>query len=123
MARYAQYGYGNDDFSPDADAYVSGLDGYEEGGDTQLYSGYGWEGGDPEEDLDAYGEGNDGYAVYDAELEGKHRFHIAMHVFDGASLLVGIAVVLALAALIMTMVSWLREDILHSFILLQSGLQ
>ena len=123
MARYPRYENEDGDFSPDAEMYVSDQETYSEGDDTQLYNGYGWEDAEPEEIQEAFDDDNDGYAVYDEESEGKHRFHMAMHVFNGASVLVGIVVVLALTALVITMISWLREDILHSFILLQSGLQ
>lgn len=55
------------------------------------------------------------------DIEG--RFKVAMGVFDTVSILVGILVILALVAILMTLINWLRTDILHSALLLQSGLQ
>ena len=51
------------------------------------------------------------------------RFKVAMGVFDTVSILVGIGVILLLVAMLVSLVSWLRSDILHSALLLQSGLQ
>lgn len=56
-----------------------------------------------------------------ADTEG--RFKVAMGVFDTVSILVGIVAILALVAILMTLINWLRTDILHSALLLQSGLQ
>lgn len=56
-----------------------------------------------------------------ADIEG--RFRIAMGVFDLASILVGIAVILVLVTMLVTLAQWLRSDILHSALLMQSGLQ
>ena len=39
------------------------------------------------------------------------------------AILVGIGVILLLVAMLVSLVSWLRSDILHSALLLQSGLQ
>lgn len=50
------------------------------------------------------------------------RFHIAVGVFDLISIIVGIVVILALVSMLITLFNWLRNDILHSALLLQSGL-
>ena len=51
------------------------------------------------------------------------NFRLAMGVFDMISILIGAVVILVLVALLVTLVNWLRTDILHSALLLQSGLQ
>ena len=72
-----------------------------------------------EEDQPPYGD------PYDEEYSGYHeamdearnqagRFKVAMGVFG---------VILLLVAMLVSLVSWLRSDILHSALLLQSGLQ
>ncbi len=72
---------------------------------------------------------NDAYPDYDVldegleERHGFRRFRVAMNVFDTAGILAGVVVILALTALIVSMVSWLRTDILHSFVILQSSIQ
>ena len=56
-------------------------------------------------------------------LNQAGRFKVALGVFDSVSILVGIGVILLLVAMLVSLVSWLRSDILHSALLLQSGLQ
>ena len=56
-----------------------------------------------------------------ADLES--RVHIAMGVLDLISILIGIVVILGLVAMLAALFSWLRNDILHSALLMQSGLQ
>jgi len=70
----------------------------------------------------------DGY--YDEEYSDEHeavdhegRFRIAMGMFDLVSIFLGILVILALVAMLFTLFNWLRSDIQHSALLLQSGLQ
>ncbi len=63
------------------------------------------------------------YSVYNEELEGGHRAHWALGVMDTVSVLAGVVVILALTALIISLVSWLRTDITHSFVILQSRIQ
>ena len=46
-----------------------------------------------------------------------------MGMFDLVSILVGIVVILALVAMLFTLFNWLKSDIQHSALLLQSGLQ
>ena len=57
------------------------------------------------------------------EDESEGHFRIAMGVFDLISILIGAVVILVLVAMLVTLVNWLRTDILHSALLLQSGLQ
>lgn len=57
------------------------------------------------------------------EADSESRFRIAMGVFDLVSILIGIGVILLLVALLFILFQWLRNDILHSALLLQSGLQ
>lgn len=77
---------------------------------------------------EAYTEGYEEF--YDEEYSEEHeaadsesRFRLAMGVFDLASIFVGIAVILVLSGMLITLVNWLKTDILHSALLLQSGLQ
>lgn len=63
-----------------------------------------------------------GYADYQTEGEGGNRLGVAVHVFDVISSLVGVFVILILIAMLLTLVDWLRTDLLHSFVLLQSGI-
>jgi len=77
---------------------------------------------------EAYLEGYEDF--YDEEYSEEHeaadsesRFRIAMGVFDLVSICVGIVVILVLAAMLIALFNWLKTDILHSALLLQSGLQ
>lgn len=65
----------------------------------------------------------DEYSDEHEAIDTEGRFKVAMGVFDTVSILVGIVVILALVAILMTLINWLRTDILHSALLLQSGLQ
>lgn len=76
----------------------------------------------------AYAEGYEEF--YDEEYSEEHeaadsesRFRLAMGVFDLVSIFVGIVVILVLSGMLITLVNWLKTDILHSALLLQSGLQ
>ena len=51
------------------------------------------------------------------------RFRVAMGIFDMVSIFVGIAVILGLVAMLVTLLQWLNNDILHSALLITSGLQ
>jgi len=73
-----------------------------------------------EENPDAYVEE---YSDEQEALDHEGRFHIAMGMFNLVSMLVGVLVILLLVAVLMTLFQWLRSDILHSALLLQSGLQ
>jgi hypothetical protein len=79
---------------------------------------------DMEDEADGFAApyGEEAYGAYEQGDE-KRRFRVAMNVFDTVSVLMGLVVILALTALIVSMVSWLRTDILHSFVILQSGIQ
>lgn len=74
------------------------------------------------EDYDDF-SGDEDYSVYQDEMDNTHRFHIAMNVFDTASVLAGIVVIFALSALIFSLLSWVRTDITHSFVILQNRIQ
>ncbi len=63
------------------------------------------------------------YSMFHEELDDQHRFHVAMNVFDTASVLAGVVVILALTALIFSLFSWVKTDITHSFVILQSNIQ
>ena len=65
----------------------------------------------------------DEYSHEDDETEHEGRFRIAIGMFDLVSIFVGIFVILLLVAMLLTLVNWLRTDILHSALLLHSGLQ
>lgn len=71
-------------------------------------------------DPDAYVEE---YSDEHEEADHEGRFRIAMGMFNLISILVGIVVILMLVAVLVTLFNWLRSDILHSALLLQSGLQ
>lgn len=76
--------------------------------------------GAAEENPDAYVEE---YSDEQEALDHEGRFRIAMGMFNLVSMLVGVLVILLLVAVLMTLFQWLRSDILHSALLLQSGLQ
>lgn len=63
------------------------------------------------------------YSDIHEEADSESRFRIAMGLFDLVSILIGIGVILLLVALLYTLFNWLRNDILHSALLIQSGLQ
>lgn len=60
------------------------------------------------------------YSDYNEELDDTHRFHVAMNVFDLISVLAGLAVILVLAAILISLITWLQSDIAQSFTLLTS---
>ena len=70
-----------------------------------------------------------GYADYlaqdayeDGEEEPETRFGLAVHAFDMISSLIGVFVILILVAMLLTLIDWLRTDIFHSLLMLQSGI-
>ncbi len=73
------------------------------------------------EEADGYAE--EEYSAYDEELDNEHRFHIAMNVFNMVSVLAGLLVILLLVAMLIGLISWLSNDITHSFTLWQSTIQ
>lgn len=98
------------------------------------YGNVGWE--EPDRDgfgqetyEDPYAQGYvDGY--YGEEYSEEHeavdhegRFRIALGMLDLVSIFVGIVLILVLVAMLITLFNWLRSDIMHSALLLQSGLQ
>lgn len=89
---------------------------YEPGYDARepSYESY----GDPYDE-----EYSDYHEAMDEAINEAGRFRVAMGVFDTVSILVGIGVILLLVAMLVSLVGWLRSDILHSALLLQSGLQ
>ena len=82
-----------------------------------------------QDDMDPYEQGyEDGYYAdeYSEEHEAidhESRFRIALGMFDMVSIFVGIVVILLLVAMLFMLLDWLRSDILHSALLLQSGLK
>ncbi len=63
------------------------------------------------------------YSDENEELDDLHRFHVAMNVFDLISVLAGLAVILMLVAILVSLLTWLQSDITQSFTLLTSQLQ
>ena len=63
------------------------------------------------------------YSDYNEELDNAHRFHVAMNVFDLISVLAGLAVILVLVAILISLVTWLQSDITQSFALITSQFQ
>lgn len=71
-------------------------------------------------DDEAYaGEYSDEHEAADHES----HFRIAIDAFDLTSIIIGILVILVLVAMLLTLVDWLRSDVLHTMLLMQSGLQ
>ena len=82
------------------------------------------------EDFDTFAGGEEYYDEYGddysdeqeaADREGKVR--TAMNVFNSFSVLAGVFVILILLAMLVSLGSWLKRDILHSLTLLQGGIQ
>lgn len=63
------------------------------------------------------------YSDEHEEADTENRFRIAMGVVDLISICLGIVVILVLVAMLLALFDWLKTDILHSALLLQSGLQ
>ena len=75
---------------------------------------------DPYEDDLPYEEE---YSEYHEELDREQRARSAIGAFNLFSMLAGMVVVLTLVAMLFSLVSWLRADVVHSIALLQSGIQ
>ncbi|MEG0492997.1 MAG: hypothetical protein RR696_07310 [Clostridia bacterium] len=75
-----------------------------------------------EEDYDESYIGEEYSDAHEA-FEVNGRFKVAMGVFDTVSILVGVLVIFALVALLLSLLNWLRSDIMHSVLLIQTGLQ
>ena len=77
-----------------------------------------------DDDVDDNAEGNkEEYSEEHERLDSEGKFHIALGVFDLISIIIGIIVILVLVGMIVTLFNWLRNDVLQSALLLQSGLQ
>lgn len=108
------YHYNGDPMIDDQDAY------YDPQGDY-------YDQPDMDYEPQAYGQYPEaGYADYleepEAYDEPDHHIGVAVHVADVVSALAGVLVILILVAMLLTLVDWLRTDIMHSFVLLQSGI-
>lgn len=66
---------------------------------------------------------DDEYSDYHEALDHEGRVRTAIGVFDTVSTLVGVVVILVLAAMLFSLISWLQADVTHSLTLLQSGIQ
>lgn len=75
---------------------------------------------DPAQTQYLYGEE---YSEEHEAVDTENRFHFAIGMFDLISIIIGVAVILVLAGMLLTLLNWLRNDILHSALLLQSGLK
>ena len=75
--------------------------------------------------VQGYADGyyNDEYSEEHEAVDHEGRFRIAIGVFDLISIFVGIVVILLLVAMLFLLFDWLKSDIQHSALLLQSGLQ
>ena len=86
-----------------------------------------WEEDSEEEYPEYYDQYDDPYQEeYSDEHEtadDEGRFRLAMGLFDLISIFLGIVVILLLVAMLVSLISWLSDDILHSALLMQSGLQ
>ena len=57
------------------------------------------------------------------EMDRENKVRTAMGLFNTFSVLAGVVVILVLVAMLASLYSWLRGDILHSLALLQGGIQ
>jgi uncharacterized membrane protein len=57
------------------------------------------------------------------ELDDTHRFRMAIGVFNLISILAGLAFILVMVALLISLITWLQGDISQSLTLLTSNLQ
>lgn len=76
---------------------------------------------DEDEYYDPYDE--DDYSADHEVLDREGKVRAAMGVFNSISVLAGVFVILVLLAMLVSLGSWLRRDILHSLALLQGGIQ
>ena len=78
----------------------------------------------PQDAVDEYQDFYDEeYSEEHERLDSEGKFHIALGVLDLISIIVGIIVILVLVGMIVTLFNWLRNDVLQSALLLQSGLK
>ncbi len=83
---------------------------------------------DGQDDSSEYLEGyqdfyGDEYSEEHELADSEGRFRFAIGVLDLISIIIGIVVILVLVSLLITLFNWLKNDILHSALLLQSGLR
>jgi len=86
------------------------------------------ESGNPEEDVryvdySQTGFEEEEYSDMSEEVDDSHRFRIAMNVFNLISILAGLAIILVLVGLLLSLVTWLQSDISQSVTLITSNLQ
>ena len=74
-----------------------------------------------EEYYDPYDEAD--YSDDHEVLDRESKVRAAMGVFNSISILAGVVIILILLAMLVSLASWLRRDILHSLALLQGGIQ
>ncbi|MCE5342759.1 MAG: hypothetical protein LLF96_04110 [Eubacteriales bacterium] len=63
------------------------------------------------------------YSDFNEELDDTHRFRVAMSVFNLISILAGLALILVMVAILISLITWLQGDITQSVTLLTSNLQ
>ena len=63
------------------------------------------------------------YSEEHEALDHESRFRFAVGMMDIISILVGIAVILVMVAMVVSLVDWLQSDIMHSMLLFSSELQ
>jgi hypothetical protein len=114
---------GQADFEVPYQGYGDGAELYQEGYEAEYDPEYDQDQEYDEEYDDPQDAEDEDYSVYQDEADNTHRFHLAMNVFDTASVLAGVVVIFALSALIFSLFSWVRTDITHSFVILQNRIQ
>jgi hypothetical protein len=62
-------------------------------------------------------------ADLDEGIDGNRRFRVAIGAFNLISILAGLAFILVMVALLISLITWLQGDISQSFTLLTSNLQ
>lgn len=82
----------------------------------------GYQSEDYDEDFENDPYADEEYSDYHEALDHEGRLRTAMGVFNSVSTLVGVVVILVLVGMIISLISWLRADIIHSLALLQSGI-
>ena len=73
----------------------------------------------PYDPLSSY---DDEYSDYHEQLDHEGRMRTAMGAVNVISSLAGVVVVFVLVAMLLGLVTWLKNDILHSLSLLQGGI-
>ncbi len=57
------------------------------------------------------------------EINDTHRFHIAMNVFNLISILVGLAIILVLVAVLVSLATWLQGDVSQTLTLFTANIK